>query len=730
MIARLMFAVALATTAVTLVATSDAVAQPAAAMGKPLPDPSLRDGVVMVRVVGADRAAPVTGTDVTLKLTAPDGQGAPVEKTARTDVEGRASFADIAMGTLVQARIAGVDATEVTSSQFPMPQSGGVRVMMSTAPVAADAPMAGPGGAGGPPMTPRAMSGQPRGEPNDPRDTITVRLSYDDFAAAPVASVPVVIVGYRHDQVVSGKVIVSDASGRAELGGLDTRGATTYFAMALLPRNGSFDRVASIPILLDGEAGMRLMLSGEKRTSTAAPVDDLTRLDEQPKQRPVPPGVVRVQFAGVPEAGSRVELIDVVTGQPVSSTELVAALPQLDTIRATATAPVTDPALANGALTLTFTHGGQPMAGRTIVVQPQTPGAAPITASTDAVGVATVLGVPPGALTASIAVDDDARVEATLTMLATGARSAIDVAWSSRGEAGARFAGVVTAPDRAYAVRATMHKQVYISAPFQLAPDRGVAITVLVMPRIMMQWSLTSWLDDVYLGVRGTFGIRNASWAPYLAGTDTAPEDLVLPLPAGFTGAVVRDDFQAQVGIDPAKGFVLRRPIPPGGMQFVAGFSLKVERGTVKWSMPLPIGTFDSGIEIKRAGASRVVLPPDVQGVKIEEAGDDRGKFYVLSPITILPGRSMNFEIRDLPHEASWRRHGRLVAGLAVLVLLVGATTLALLRPKPATLPTARFDALLDELAALEAAGNPSADPARREALMAELEALSRARPR
>ena len=176
MIARLMFAVALATTAVTVAALPDAAAQPAAAIGKPLPDPSLRDGVLMVRVVSADRTTPVTGTDVTLKLTAPDGQGAPVERTARTDTEGRASFADIAMGTLVQARIVGVDDAQVTSSQFPMPQSGGVRVMLSTKPTAADAPMAGPGGAGGPPMSPRAMSGQPRPEANDPRDTVTVRL--------------------------------------------------------------------------------------------------------------------------------------------------------------------------------------------------------------------------------------------------------------------------------------------------------------------------------------------------------------------------------------------------------------------------------------------------------------------------------------------------------------------------------------------------------------------------
>ncbi|MBK7198975.1 MAG: hypothetical protein IPH80_41565 [Myxococcales bacterium] len=110
-----------------------------------------------------------------------------------------------------------------------------------------------------------------------------------------------------------------------------------------------------------------------------------------------------------------------------------------------------------------------------------------------------------------------------------------------------------------------MHNQVHLSALFQLGPDRGAAITVPVMPRIMFQRSPTSFLDDVYLGVRGSFGVRNASWAPYLAGTDARPDDLVIPLPDGFQGAIVRDEFQAMVGVDPAKGFVIRRPIPKAG---------------------------------------------------------------------------------------------------------------------------------------------------------------------
>ena len=99
----------------------------------------------------------------------------------------------------------------------------------------------------------------------------------------------------------------------------------------------------------------------------------------------------------------------------------------------------------------------------------------------------------------------------------------------------------------------------------------------------------------------------------------------------------------------------------------------------------------------------------------------------VLSPITILPGKTMEFEIHDLPHEAWWRTYGRKAVGGLVLVLLTLGTVFALVRPKPGTLPTARFDALLDELAALEASG---ADPARRAALMTQLETLYKQQPK
>jgi hypothetical protein len=238
---------------------------------------------------------------------------------------------------------------------------------------------------------------------------------------------------------------------------------------------------------------------------------------------------------------------------------------------------------------------------------------------------------------------------------------------------------------------------------------------------VMFTFSLSSWIDDLYVGVRGNFAIRNASWAPYLPGTEDRPDELVMPLPKGFTGAIVRDEFQEVVGIDPSRGFVIRRPIPPGGYQFVAGFSLKTDDGNVHWSMPLPLGAFDSGIEFRRFGAMTLELPTTVRGIKIEDANDQRGQFFVMSPITILPNQSMTFDLHGLPKEPAWRTQPKIIAGVIVLALLAVGLLFALWRPAPSTLPNARFDALLDELTVLE---SKDGDPARRAALMAELESL------
>lgn len=699
-----------------------AVAQPAAAIGKPLGDDSLRDGTVVVRVIDGDASRPVTGADVTITTARADGQGQPSVRTARTDSEGRATFADVAMGLMVKATTADQDGGEASSVLFAMPERGGMRVMLSR--IKVEAP-SGARPAGGPPMSPRQMSGQARPEAGDRRDSITVRVSYDDFAdASDLGGMPVTLVGYRSDLAVTAQTATTDPSGRVTFGGLDARGGTSYFAMTLLPRAGGFDRLISFPMALTGDGGLRLMLSGEKRSSAALPVDDLTKLDEQPAA-PLGAGVVRVQLAGVPEAGTPVELVDAATGEVVAQAPAGDPLLALDTVKATAAAPVEDPALAPGTLLVSVTDGSSPMGDLRVDRITMATGSAVTGAVTDAAGQATLTGLPAGHVELELRLDHDATVRVAIDKPLGGARVAVTVTGQVRGEGGARLTGVPTGPTRSYYARTKMRDQLYLSAPFQLRPGAGAAITVLVMPRIMFQFSLTSWLDDVFIGVRGTFSIRNASWAPYQFGTIAKPDELVIPLPAGFTGAIVRDDFQQDVGVDPSRGFIIRRPLPPGGFQFVGAFSLKVHDGEVRWSMPLPLGAFESGLEFQHSGDSRLVLPREVRNMNVQNVDDKRGRFAVLSPITILPKQSMNFTISGLPHEASWRSWGRRAAGVLVLLLLATTATLALWRPRRT--PTARFDALLDELAALDAADG---DPTRRAKLLDELETLARERDR
>jgi len=73
-------------------------AQPAFAIGHPLPKPELPTGTVTVRVIAGSIAAPAVGAEVALVVA---GQA----RNARTDPEGRATFSGIAPGTQVQAKI-------------------------------------------------------------------------------------------------------------------------------------------------------------------------------------------------------------------------------------------------------------------------------------------------------------------------------------------------------------------------------------------------------------------------------------------------------------------------------------------------------------------------------------------------------------------------------------------------------------------------------------------------
>jgi hypothetical protein len=95
---------------------------PSAIAGIPLPAPELPNATVSVRVVRERMGNNVAGQDVTLTVGS-------TPRTARTDEQGRAEFAGIAPGTIVTAT-ATVDGETLTSQQFSVPGTGGVRVAL------------------------------------------------------------------------------------------------------------------------------------------------------------------------------------------------------------------------------------------------------------------------------------------------------------------------------------------------------------------------------------------------------------------------------------------------------------------------------------------------------------------------------------------------------------------------------------------------------------------------
>jgi hypothetical protein len=686
-----------------VVATPVADAQIAAAIGQPLPSSDLDAGTVSVRVIAGSPSKPVVGTDVTLTV-----NGTP--RQARSDSAGRAIFKDLPQGATVKASVVDDDKKECpscASSEFVLADTG-VRVLLSTQPFEPGAGGGAPfaGGAGGAMPEPRQMSGQARAEASDSPGTITVRLTYDDFKdPEPPANVPVMLVGYRADDTYAMKVLPTDKDGRVQFTSLDIKGETSYFAMAQLPRNGAIDRLASLPCVLDSHAGIRLVLSADKRDSKEPPIDDVSKIEKQ--DHAGADHSVHVILQGVPDPTATVRVIalagdgshrtlgeKLVTRAEPDPTDVVAQNnfePRNDMPAHTVHVQV---------------HGGggvnEPLGGVNVVLVP-----AKQAKQADAgMGVKTPEG---GEL--DLTDTSDAPIVAEVTVNGKVMRTrAFDVShhggivdvyaqWEGEGKLVADIDVSSAKPDEALLAEATMRGLPYRSAPFQPVAGKGTAATIYVFPRVMFSFSLTAHIDDEFLAVQGTFDITNNAWAPYIGG----PDGLVIPLPKHFKGAVVAERDQSEVAAAQGEGFRIARPIPPGGKKFVGGFSLPVEDGSVHWALDLPLGAYQSGMEILQTPGMTVQTPPSVKG---EVANAPQGTFYVLPSISILPKQSMEMTISNLPSPPAWRRWApRIVGALAIMIMLAGLGFALARTTSTRALHHERLtkrNKLLDELVALE----------------------------
>jgi hypothetical protein len=713
-----------------MVASAPASAQIAAALGRPLPVSSDPTGAVTVRVVVGDPSTPANGIDVTLAV-----NGTP--RVARTDASGRATFVGIPANAASIVKIAGTDG-ELASQPFPMPATGGVRILMSTT-----GSFGGQGGAtesapegaaaGGAAPSPRQRSGGVISNAGAPADTLGIRVSYDDLSdPAPPKDQPVYLVAYGSDEKIVVSKQMTDAEGRVKFAGLDVSGATSYFAMTTLPRGSTFDRLLAGPIMLPGGAGVAMVLSAEKRTSTAPAVDDLFAL-QRIESAALPAGRVVVELQGGPERTGTVTLHNASDGSQLGSQ------------------PIGEPAIDPAAVTAkdTFSKRGDIPAKSLdlVVVGPDGTALDAIdvavqlaseTASPFALGAATTLmgktsssgplrlgNLPVGQLVAVAKISGKEVRSAPFEVSSSGGVVRFEAEWPRAWPAATFDTSAIPVGTMVYA-ESTMgkHSNRYRSLPFQLVSDRGARTNLLVLPRVMFQFSITSAFDEDYFVFRGRFAFSNNSWFPFKESDD----GLLVPLPVGFKGAQVGEEDANEISPIPGSGLRILRPLAPGVKQFISGWSMSTKDGEVKWDMGLPFGVYQSGMEIMQLPGVTVDLPPGVQGRTVNVA---KGAFLVVPEISILPGQRMVMTIRGLPAGPLWKLWAPRAAGGAVILILLVGLFLATRRGNATGAEQAdsvsaaravqtRIDALMNELVALDG----SSDDARRAEVMAQLEKL------
>ena len=695
-------------------------AQIAAAIGKPLPSSDLPAGTVSVRVIAGKVSDPVVGADVTLVV-----NGTP--RVARTDAGGRATFANLPAGATLQAKIQDEDKKEAASEEFQLSTDSGERLLLSTRPFepmgGGGAPFAGGGGGGGMPE-PRQLSGQPRPEANDQPGTYTVRLTYDDLAdKAPPQGVSVFLVGYQADDKVVVLEQKSDAAGRATFSNLDRTGATSYFAMSELPRGNVTDRLVSTPAVLDSRGGVRLILSGDKRDATGPAVDDISRIEKQ--DLAPEPGKIRIVLIGVPEDTAPVSLI--AQSAQAGSRRVVETKPPTRTtpdpkdIQAQSEFAPKDDIPAHGVRVQV--HGGsnanEPLGGTLIRIAPASDPTKIIQQQTvPEGGIVDIEEQTAGPLIAIATINGKDITSQPFDITKKGGFLDFEAHWDAQGRLYADFDSASIKPGEIVFAETTMRKQLYRSVPFQALAGHGTKATLYIYPRIMFTFEWSAQIDDEFLAVGGKFSLTNNSWAPYVGSSD----GLIIPLPAHFKGARVGEQDQDDVAVAQGEGFRIGRPIPPGGKEFHAQFSMPVENGEVDWKLDLPLGAFQSGMEIRQTPGMSVSTPPSVRGQVMTVP---QGTYYVLPQISILPHQSMQMTISNLPHQPEWKVWAPRIVGLFGLLVMLGGLGFALYRTSTARSDDAarasKKNALLDELVELEKSGK---NAQRRAEIASELERL------
>lgn len=707
-----------------------AYAQPAFAIGKPLQDGNVPTGTVIVRVIQGSTSSPAVGVDATLVV-----NGTP--RQARTDASGRATFAGLSAGATVVAKIVDEDKKEIASDEFPVPSSGGVRVMLTTKPLSGSA-MAAPiptgGGMGGMPEA-RQISGQPRPDGGELPGVYAVRVTYNNLKMGPNGpmdpepprGVMVHLVGYGADESINVQSKPTDDTGVAKFEGLDQSGATSYFAMTALPRGEVVDRLVSVTVVLDGQAGVRVVLSGEKRDSTAPAVDDYGKLVPR-DGRAVEAGKVRISLDGVGSVGQEVTLFDAASRRKLATAKTAEGASNRADIKGGANyAERKD--LPAGTVEVSVVGGeGDAMDPlKDVAIQliipeeAQTPivGASGVTDATGKVKIAVPAGFrfPEQGVVAKVTINGKEMFSSPMDLSSVGGLLELSANWSKTGKPEA----ILDAPAKGIVYAETQMSGItFRSLPFEILPGSGMHANIYIYPRTLFSFDWHSFVDDQLLAVQGSFEVTNYSWAPYKATND----GLVIELPKGYKGAIIAPQDQKEVSVATGEGFRILRPIPPGGRKFRAGFSMPIENGSVDWKFKLPMGAWNSVMRIRQTPGMSVKLPKGLTGAtQMATTGEP---WFIIENITIERKQPFSMTISGFPAEAQWKIWAPRIIGVLVLMMVLGGLAFALLareRRGPDTDNAARREKLMTELVELEKRGiETSRDRNRREQLIDELE--------
>ncbi|HEY0253139.1 MAG TPA: hypothetical protein VGC41_16510, partial [Kofleriaceae bacterium] len=575
-----------------------------------------------------------------------------------------------------------------------------------------------------------------RAEATDQPGTFTVRLTYDNLLEKKqLAGIPVFLTGYKSDDSVSVQKVLSDAEGRAAFSGLDRTGGTSYFATAQMPRGSIIDRLQSMPATLDSRSGIRLMLSADKLDSKSAAIDDLSKLDKQ-DDAPSDPNTLRVTLVGVPEEKSQVELV---AFAPDGKKRTVAAMPAKRSAPDPKDVQVktnykAEPDLPAHQLHVQIHGGGpddnKPLGGVTVRILPadavKDPNADVSKIGTEQTtpdaGFFEITDTTKGMLVARFSINGAKPMDSQpFDLSASGGLLDIEAHWDTTGKLIADFDVSKVAPDEVLAAQTVMfaNHTLFRSVPVQKTTGHGTHTTLFIYPRVLFSFSLTSQIDDEFLAIGGKFDVQNNSWAPYIGGDD----GLVIPLPKNFKGARVAEGDQDDVAVAQGEGYRIGRPIPPGGKTFHGQFSLPVENGSVDWALDLPMGAYNSGMEIRQTPGMVVNTPPGVRG---QTATVPQGTYFVLPQISIKPKQSMHMSISNLPSQPGWKVWAPRIVGVIAVLVMLGGLVFTLRRTSMDravdTAKTKRRQELLDELVAMEQAGKR--DEKRHKAITSELEQL------